>query len=112
MEEVLPRAGITKRPSSNLIPGAKAIRNTPTDFNSREKGYPITFQHLGKRGYTVPLFAASVVSRRKWIEHIEAQQSVLKERSSIFTRSILCDDFFNSGNRVSCLVPIGKLRPR
>ncbi|RPB05238.1 CNH-domain-containing protein [Choiromyces venosus 120613-1] len=106
MEEVLPKAGVAKRPSSSLIPGTKTIKNIPNDFNSKEKGYPITFQHLGKRGYTVPLFASSVVSRRKWIEHIEAQQSVLRERSSIFTRTILCDDFFNAGNRVSCLVPI------
>jgi len=108
MEEVLPKAGISKRPSSSLIPGTKTIKNIPNDFNSKEKGYPITFQHLGKRGYTVPLFASSIVSRRKWIEHIEAQQSVLRERSSIFTRTILCDDFFNAGNRVSCLVPIGR----
>lgn len=113
MEEVLPRAGIAKRPSSSLIPGAKNdTKKIPNDFNSKEKGYPITFQHLGKRGYTVPLFAGSIVSRRKWIEHIEAQQTVLRERSNIFTRTMLCDQFFNAGNRVSCLVPIGKLRNR
>ena len=86
--------------------------NAPTDSDSSEKGYPITFQHLGKRGYTVPLFATSIDSRRKWIERIGSQQSVLKERASIFTRSILCDDFFQSGNRVSCLVPISKPKPR
>ncbi|KAI5791827.1 CNH domain-containing protein [Geopyxis carbonaria] len=109
MDEVLPKAGAIKRPSSSLIPGAKTnpLKGAPaTDFNAKEKGYPITFQHLGKRGYIVPLFAGSVVSRRKWIEHIEAQQSVLRERSSIFTRTILCEGFFNGANRVNCLVPI------
>ncbi|KAL7269219.1 RHO1 GDP-GTP exchange protein 2 [Rhizina undulata] len=107
MEEVLPKAGIAKRPSSSLIPGTKTgIKSVPNDFNAKEKGYPITFQHLGKRGYIVPLFAGSIVSRRKWIEHIEAQQSVLRERSSIFTRTTLCESFFAAGNRVNCLVPV------
>lgn len=112
MEEFGPsRGGIAKRPSSSLIPGSKPNNplktNIPNDFNQKEKGYPITFQHLGKRGYTVPLFASSIVSRKKWIEHIENQQNVLRERSSIFTQTILCDNFFTTGNKVNCLVPIG-----
>ncbi|KAI5795885.1 CNH domain-containing protein [Pyronema domesticum] len=111
MEEFGPsRGGIAKRPSSSLIPGSKPNNplktNIPNDFNQKEKGYPITFQHLGKRGYTVPLFASSIVSRKKWIEHIENQQNVLRERSSIFTQTILCDNFFTTGNKVNCLVPI------
>lgn len=57
----------------------------------------------------MPLFAGSIVSRRKWIEHIEAQQNVLRERSSIFTQTILCDNFFAPSNKVNCLVPIGML---
>ena len=109
----MPAQSIVKRPTSSLIPGAK---NTPnkagkdkgdTDYNTKEKGYPLTFTHLGKRGYVVPLFAGSAVQRRKWIEHIETQQSVLRERSSIFTMTVLCEGQFNTGNRVNCLVPIG-----
>jgi hypothetical protein len=110
MEELAPRAGITKRPSSSLIPGAKPNPlkgNNPTDFNAKEKGYPITFQHLGKRGYTVPLFATSIVSRKKWLEHIESQQNILRERSGVFTQTVLCESFFTAANRVNCLVPIG-----
>ena len=117
MEEFAPsKGGAIKRPSSSLIPGSKPNPlkgNNPTDFNNKEKGYPITFQHLGKRGYTVPLFAGSIVSRRKWMEHIEAQQNVLRERSSIFIQTTLCDNFFTLTNKVNCLVPIGNglLRP-
>lgn len=99
-----------KRPTSSLVPGQlKGVKGTniPNDFNNREKGYPITFQHLGKRGYTVPLFAVSIVSRRKWIEHIETQQNSLRDRSSIFTQTVLCEKFFSQGNKVNCLVPIG-----
>lgn len=110
MEEFAPRAGVAKRPSSSLTQGSKLNPlkgNNPTDFNNKEKGYPITFQHLGKRGYTVPLFASSIVSRKKWIEHIETQQNVLRERSTIFNHTVLCEDFFSHGNKVNCLVPIG-----
>lgn len=110
MEEVLPKGSNIKRPSSSLLPGAKSNPlkgNNPNDFNAREKGYPITFQHLGKRGFVAPLFATSIIQRKKWIEHIEAQQAILRERSSIFTRTVLCEGFFNGSNRVNCLVPIG-----
>lgn len=111
-----PTVNLVKRPTSSLIPGAK---NTPSksgkekekdnDYNSKEKGYPITFTHLGKRGYVMPLFAASAVQRRKWIEHIEAQQASLRERSAFFNQSIICQGSFSSGNRVNCLVPVGML---
>lgn len=95
-----------------MIPGAKNApdkknKEKDNDYNSKEKGYPLTFTHLGKRGYVLPLFAGSAVQRRKWIELIETQQAVLRERSSIFTKTILCEGAFNAGNRVNCLVPIG-----
>jgi len=109
MEEFASKAGMAKRPSSSLIPGSKPnpLRgNNPTDFNAKEKGYPITFQHLGKRGYTVPLFASSIVSRRKWMEHIETQKDVLRERSNIYSQANVCEGFFSTGNKVNCLVPI------
>lgn len=109
MEEVLPKGSNIKRPSSSLLPGAKnnlLKSNTATDFNKGEKGYPITFQHLGKRGYIAPLFATSIIQRKKWIEHIEAQQSLLRERSSIFTRTVLNENYFGQNNRVNCLVPV------
>jgi len=107
MAEVLPNARGIKRPPSSLIPGMKG--NTQTKQDPNQKAYPITFQHLGRRGWTLPLWATTVVGRRKWMEHIEAQQSALRERSNIFTKTILCEDFFNvTTNRVNCLVPMGK----
>ncbi|EPS39711.1 hypothetical protein H072_6530 [Dactylellina haptotyla CBS 200.50] len=103
MAEVLPERGI-KRPPSSLVP--KIGNQQKADANAKG-GYPITFQHLGKRGYVLSLFAATVVGRRKWMEHIEAQQTALRERSNIFTKTVLSDDFFNfSTNKVNCLVPM------
>ncbi|KAF3917047.1 hypothetical protein ABW21_db0208163 [Orbilia brochopaga] len=104
MAEVLPEAKGIKRPPSSLL--AKTGNQQKADANSKN-GYPITFQHLGKRGYVLSLFASTVVGRRKWMEHIEAQQTILRDRSNIFTKTILSDDFFNfNTNKVNCLVPM------
>lgn len=101
-EEITPRAGIAKRPSSNLIGGL----NAPKPDANAKQAFPITFKHLGKGGYELTLYAATQVQRRKWIEFIEAQQKTLRSRSSFFTKTILCDRYFNYAHRVNCLVPI------
>ena len=102
MDDIIPRVGIAKRPSSNLIPGA------PRNDNAKTQGYPITFKHLGKGGYELNLFCSTQISQQKWMEHIEAQQKNLRERSNIFTKTILNEGFFTSSIRVTCCVPIGR----
>lgn len=103
MDQIIPKLGIPKRPSSSLIPGAKSSSSAqPGD----KQALPITFKHLGKGGYELPLYASSVTQRKKFIEKVEEQQSKLRERSSNFyTKTILCEGFFNATNRVNCLVP-------
>jgi hypothetical protein len=103
MDQIIPRLGLAKRPSSSLIPGAKSsASSTP----GQKEVYPITFRHLGKGAYELQLYATSVTQRKKFIELVEAQQSKLRERSSNFyTKAILCEGFFNAQNRVNCLVP-------
>ena len=108
MEEVIPRLGIAKRPSSSLIPGAKTPVNAPIP----KDGLPITFRHLGKGGYDLTLYASSPTQRKKFIELVEEQQSKLRERNSNFySKTVLCEAFFTSANRVNCLVPIGNILP-
>ena len=107
-EEVLPKAGAVKGPSS-LIPGLMGPAILKLEQPVAGKGFPITFQHLGRRGYTIHLYAATQMQRKKWIQHIESQQSALRSRSNIYDRTILCENFFTAGNRVNCLVPIGKV---
>lgn len=108
MDEVIPKLGISKRPSSSLIPGAKAAINGPKATTSGKEGYPITFQHIGKGGYDMTLYAMSTISRRKWMENIEEQQEKLRSRGNFYTKTVLCDNFFTSAHKVNCLVPIGK----
>lgn len=105
MDEVIPRVGISKRPSSSLLSNKAAV-NPP----STKDGLPITFRHLGKGGYEQTLYATSPTQRRKFIEMVEEQQRKLRERNSNFyNKTVLCEHFFTSVNRVNCLVPVGEL---
>lgn len=108
MDEVIPKLGIAKRPSSSLIPGAKAAISAPKTTPNAKDGYPITFKHIGRGGYDQTLYALSHVQRRKWMEHVESQQSKLRERGNFYTKTVLCDDFFSSLHKVNCLVPVGQ----
>ena len=110
MDEVIPRLGISKRPSSSLIPGAKAAINGPKPVSGTKEGYPITMKHIGKGGYDITLYALSQVQRRKWMEHIEGQQSKLRGRGTFYTKTVLSDNFFTSAHSVNCLVPIGNIQ--
>ena len=103
MDTVLPRQGISKRPSSSMIPGvgrAAATRATPN-----EQGFPITFKGLGKGGYELTLFCTNQIQREKWMKLILAQKEKLSERHKIFTMSKLNEGFFSSV-RINCCRPI------
>ncbi|KAJ5104910.1 hypothetical protein NUU61_002257 [Penicillium alfredii] len=103
MDEVIPRLGIAKRPSSSLLSN-KAVINPPP---AKDGQLPITFRHLGKGGYEQTLYATSPTQRRKFIEMVEEQQRKLWERNSNFyNKTVLCENFFSAINRVNCLVPI------
>jgi hypothetical protein len=104
MEEVIPKLGVVKRPSSSLIPGAKNAAND----SSKKEGFPITFKHLGKGGYELTLYASTQGARKKWMEHIGEQQLILRKRGDFYNRSILSNNFFSAANRVNCVAPFGK----
>ena len=108
MDEVIPRLGIAKRPSSSLIPGVKAAPAAAKATGGAKDGFPITFRHIGKAGFDMTLYAVSMIQRRKWMEAIEQQQEKLRARGDFYTKTILCDNFFTSAHRINCLVPIGK----
>ncbi|KAJ5524732.1 hypothetical protein N7494_011382 [Penicillium frequentans] len=87
MDEVVPRLGIAKRPSSSLLPN-KAAPN------------PL-------RPKMVDCQSHSDILRRKFIEMVEEQQRKLWERNSNFyNKTVLCENFFSAINRVNCLVPV------
>ncbi|KAL4808705.1 CNH domain-containing protein [Aspergillus unguis] len=102
MDEVVPKPGIQKRPSSGLLANRAA-----TNPAAAKDTLPITFRHLGKGGYEQTLYASSSQQRKKFLELVDEQQTKLRERNSNFyNKNIICEKFFNAVNRVNCLVPI------
>lgn len=65
-------------------------------------GYPITINHLGRKGYSIVLWAPSFQSRSKWLEKIEARQIELRNRSTVFEMVALNEGFFVGNNKVTC----------
>ena len=108
MDEVIPKPGVPKRPSSSLTLGARNALTAPKINPGAKEVFPITFRHLGKGGYDITLYALTHVQRRKWMEHIETHQSKLRDRTNVYTKTVLCDHFFTSLNKVNCLVPTGR----
>ncbi|CAG8958638.1 hypothetical protein HYFRA_00009955 [Hymenoscyphus fraxineus] len=101
MDEMMPKGGVVKRPSSSLIPGAKIT----TSDSAKKEGFPITFRHIGKGGYEITLYAGTAGSRNKWMEFIGDQQTILRKRGDFYNRSILSSSFFSANNRVNCVAP-------
>lgn len=102
MDHVLPKMGISKRPSSSMVP---SLGRTAARPPANEQGYPITFKGLGKGGYELTLFCTSQVQREKWMEHIMNQKEKLSERHKIFTMDKLNEGYFNATVRVNCCRP-------
>ncbi|GBE89631.1 Rho1 guanine nucleotide exchange factor 1 [Sparassis crispa] len=68
-------------------------------------GFSITFVHLGRKYYQMTLWASTYVSQRKWVEHIQKQQDLMRERSLAFETLVLSEGFFVGPNRVNCAAP-------
>ncbi|KAG8723138.1 RHO1 GDP-GTP exchange protein 2 [Ceratobasidium sp. 395] len=82
---------------------------TPTSTSSKpglqKDGHQLALCRLGKRGCPLTLWASTVVARRKWVEHIMAQQKANRERNTVFDTSVLREDVLVDENKVNCVVP-------
>lgn len=67
----------------------------------------MTFVHLGRKYYQLTLWAATLSNRRKWLEVIQKQQEIMRERSMVFDTVTLSEGFFTGANRVNCAAPFG-----
>lgn len=108
MEELTPKLGLTKRPSSSLIPGTRSNPIPTKQEATKQQGYPITFRHLGRGGYEHTLYCTSHVQREKWMKAVSDQQSIMQQHENIFTKSIVNEGFFSGTNKINSCVPIGK----
>ncbi|KAL0059410.1 RHO1 GDP-GTP exchange protein 2 [Marasmius tenuissimus] len=65
----------------------------------------INFIHLGRKHYTLTLWANSQLGMRKWTESVWKQQQVLRDRSMLFDTVPLSEGFFTAHNKVNCAAP-------
>lgn len=75
---VLSRSSIGHR--TCLAPGV----GSPPLRQDAKSGYALTFTYLGKQGYSLTLWASTLATRDKWIEHIEMRQQRVRQQSCIF----------------------------
>ncbi|CAG83379.1 YALI0B20218p [Yarrowia lipolytica CLIB122] len=98
-EEIGPKSSSFRRPPSSLIP------KTVSKESSNGK-YPLTFLHIGRKGYELTLYAANFAARKAWSDNIESQKNARRELGDVFSQYTLCSGFFHGNNRVNCVVPI------
>jgi hypothetical protein len=67
----------------------------------------ITFAHLGRKTYSLVLWANSALAQRKWVENIAKQQTAMRERSMVFDTVALSEGFFGA-NKVNCAAPFSE----
>ncbi|PWN48476.1 CNH-domain-containing protein [Violaceomyces palustris] len=97
-----PKSVMSRTSTGNRISGTSTGAAPKQDAKT---GYALTFTYLGRKGYSMTLWASTFVSRRKWFEHIEARQEILRQRSNIFDTITLSEGFFTGANKVNCSVP-------
>ena len=90
----------------------KLLKNAPhaptVAVKESKGGFSITFVHLGRKYYQMTLWASTYVSQRKWVEHIQKQQDLMRERSTVFETVTLSEGFFLGPNRVNCAAPFSE----
>ncbi|TCD65806.1 RHO1 GDP-GTP exchange protein 2 [Steccherinum ochraceum] len=82
----------------------------PVNNKDGKGGFSITFVHLGKKYYSMTLWASTYVNQRKWVESILKQQDMMRERSLVFETLTLSESFFIGSMRVNCAAPFSQGR--
>ena len=77
----------------------------PSIKNEHRGGFSIHFAHLGRKAYQITLWASTYASQRKWVENIQKQQEVMRERSAIFESVTVSEGFFVGANKANCAAP-------
>lgn len=100
--------------SKLTLTNGSALKNSTSNNSAPDptskQGFPLTFTHLGRKGYSLTLWSPSWAGRKKWLDKIEQRQTELRDRSLVFDMSVLSEGFFAGTNRVTCAAPFGKLR--
>ncbi|KAH9951057.1 CNH-domain-containing protein [Amylocystis lapponica] len=100
--------GQKERPRQTLVKNAP---HAPVvTVKDGKGGFSITFVHLGRKYYQMTLWASTYVSQRKWVENIQKQQDLMRQRSNVFETVTLSEGFFVGVNQVNCAAPFSQGR--
>ncbi|CAH7686884.1 CNH domain-domain-containing protein [Phakopsora pachyrhizi] len=104
------RRSLMTRTSTGNKSGSSTNSGSPSGTNatnpaSSKAGFPITWNHLGRKGYSIVLWAPTWQSRQKWLDKIEARQAEIRGRNTIFEMVSLNEGFFVGANKVTCATP-------
>lgn len=69
---------------------------------SRVDVFPLTFQHIGHRGYELTLYAPNYQARKTWVDLINRQREIWREKNDMYSQHILQSNFFRSTLRINC----------
>lgn len=92
--------------SSSTGANGSSANHVPPKPDSKH-GYSLTIIHLGKKGYSMQLWVDTYMSRKKWLEAIDKQQTVLRERSCVFVPESITEGYFVGLRRIHCVSPYG-----
>ncbi|KAK4689351.1 RHO1 GDP-GTP exchange protein 1/2, partial [Tremellales sp. Uapishka_1] len=95
------RNKLMSRPSGSRT---AALSHVPPKPESKH-GFLMTIVHLGRKGYSMQLWVDTYVSRKKWSEHIDKQQQILRDRSCVFVSETITEGYFGGLRKVNCISP-------
>lgn len=98
------------RPKS-LLSRTSTSKSTSTTATSNAKpekegkhGYSITFGYLGRKGYSLQLWTSSHVQRKKWLDVVDKQQQVVRDKNRVL-QTMPVALAFGPQMRINCAVP-------
>ncbi|WAQ85698.1 hypothetical protein PtA15_6A326 [Puccinia triticina] len=95
---------MVKHKHSNKTDQLKVYRK-PIPLELLTAGFSMTINQLGRRGYSIVLWAPTTQSRQKWLDKIHARQAQIREQNTIFEMVPLNEGFFVGPYKVNCAVP-------
>jgi hypothetical protein len=90
-----------------VVGKAGSMAHVPPKPDSKH-GFLVTISHLGKKGYSMQLWVDTYIGRKKWLESIDKQQTMLREKSCVFVTASITDGFFSGLRRINCISPYGQ----
>ena len=99
------RAKLITRPSGSTK--SSSLTHAPPKPESKH-GFSITIIHLGKKGYSMQLWVETYMGRKKWLEQIDKQQAILRDRSCVFVTESISEGYFSGLRKINCLSPYGE----